>query len=69
MSNHEITFNTNASGTPITRADFSYNITPATISIVDTGLGKCAVTEGYRGGLTENRVLAPGIDPQFQDHA
>jgi len=45
MSNHEITFNTDLSEPVRTRADFSYEITPAVISIVDTGLGKCSVTD------------------------
>jgi hypothetical protein len=44
MSTHEITFNTNVSGTPTTRADFTYKITPSMISIFDTALGKCSVT-------------------------
>jgi hypothetical protein len=45
MSNHEITFNTNVSGTPTTRADFTYKISPTVISIFDTGLGKFSVSE------------------------
>ena len=39
ISSHEISFNTNLSDPPRTRADFTYNITPAVISITDTGLG------------------------------
>jgi len=40
MSNHEITFNTDFSEPPRTRADFTNKITPEVISIVDTGLGQ-----------------------------
>ena len=39
MSNDEITFNANASGTPSTKTDFTYKISPTVISIVDTGSG------------------------------
>jgi hypothetical protein len=39
MSDNQITFNTNLSDPIKTRADFTYEITPKVISIVDTGLG------------------------------
>jgi len=39
MSN-EISFNTNLSDQVKTRAHFTYKITPALISITDTGLGQ-----------------------------
>ena len=45
MSNHEISFNTDLSEPVRTRADFTYKISPVMISIVDTGLGSCPVTE------------------------
>ena len=45
MSGKEIGFNTNLSEPVRTQADFTYNITPAVISIVDTGLGQRSVTE------------------------
>jgi hypothetical protein len=45
MSNHEITFNTNLSEAPRTRADFIYKITPTLISITDTELGQRSVAE------------------------
>ena len=35
MGSHEITFNTNLSETPRTRADFIYKISPTLISITD----------------------------------
>jgi hypothetical protein len=39
MRRHEITFNTNLSEAPGTRADFTYHISPTVISITDTGQG------------------------------
>jgi hypothetical protein len=51
MNKHEITFNTNLSEPPRTQADFTNNITPAMISITDTGLGKCSVTEDIEAVL------------------
>jgi hypothetical protein len=44
MNRHEISFNTRLSDQVRTRADFTYNIKPAVISITDTGLGKRSVT-------------------------
>jgi hypothetical protein len=38
-------FNTRLSEQVKTPADFTYNITPALISVTDTGLGKCSVIE------------------------
>jgi hypothetical protein len=51
MSGKEIGFNTNLSEPVRTRADFTYNITPATISITDTGLGSRSVTEDIEAVL------------------
>ena len=51
MSGKEIGFNTNLSEPVRTRADFTYNITPAMISITDTGLGKCSVIEDIEAVL------------------
>jgi hypothetical protein len=51
MSNNQITFNTNLSETPRTRADFTYKITPTLISITDTGLGQRPVTEDIEAVL------------------
>jgi len=51
MSNHEINFNTKLSEPTSTRADFTYKITPSTISIFDTGLGQCQVTEDIEAVL------------------
>jgi hypothetical protein len=40
MSGKEISFNTRLSEQVKTPADFTYNITPALISVTDTGLGQ-----------------------------
>jgi hypothetical protein len=45
MSGKEIGFNTNLSEPVKTRADFTYKITPNTISIIDTNLDKLSVTK------------------------
>ena len=67
MSNHEITFNTNLAEPVRTRADSTYKISPTVISITDTGLGKCSVTENieavlrkiehWHQGSVQNHVL------------
>src|SRR5215831_15015816 len=44
MSN-EITFKPDAAMEAATRADFTYKITPNTITITDTALGKLSVTK------------------------
>ena len=44
MSN-EIAFKTDATMEAATRADFTYKITPSTISITDTTLGRLSVTK------------------------
>src|SRR5215813_5565875 len=51
MSSHEISFNTNPSEPPRTRADFIYKITPTLISITDTGLGSLPVIEDIQAVL------------------
>jgi len=43
MKNHESAFNTDLPLPVITRADFTHQIRPEVISIVDTDLGKCSV--------------------------
>ena len=42
---NEICFNLDVAGEAATRADFTYNITPNTITIADTALGKVSVTK------------------------
>jgi hypothetical protein len=36
---------------PVTQADFTYSITPTTISITDTGKGRCSVTNDIEAVL------------------
>ena len=66
MSNHEISFNTDISGPIRTRADFTYNITPAVISITDTGLGKCSVTEDIEAVLRKIEYWHQGSISSFK---
>src|SRR6516165_4791977 len=63
MSNHEISFNTKLSDPIRTRTDFTYKITPTTISIVDTGLGRRSVTEDIEAVL---RKIEYGIKARSQ---
>jgi hypothetical protein len=46
-----LTFKGNVSGPPRTRSDFTYKISPTVISIGDTSLGKCAVSEDIEAVL------------------
>ena len=66
MSNHEISFNTDISDPIRTRADFTYNITPAVISITDTGLGKCSVTEDIEAVLRKIEYWHQGPISSFK---
>ena len=66
MSSHEITFNTNPSEAPKTRADFTYKITPTLISISDTGLGKCPVTEDIEAVLRKIEYWHQGSVAKFK---
>ena len=59
----KIAFNTNLPEPIRTRADFTYNITPAMISITDTGLGKCPVIEDIEAVL---RKIELGTKAQLQ---
>jgi hypothetical protein len=67
MSNHEISFNTDLSEPVRTRADFTYKISPVMISIVDTGLGSCSVTEDIEA-IAQDRALAPKLNCNIQNH-
>jgi hypothetical protein len=51
MSKHEISFDPNLSDSIRTRADFTYKITPAMISVTDIGLGQRSVTEDIEAVL------------------
>ena len=66
MSNHEITFNTNLSDQVRTRADFTYKITPVMISITDTGLDKCPVTEDIEAVLRKIEYWHQGSIADFK---
>ena len=66
MSAQEITFNTNLSEAPRTRADFTYMISPTVISIVDTGLGKCSVTEDIEAVLRKMEYWHQGSIARFK---
>ena len=65
MNTQEITFNTSASNTPRTDADFTYNITPMMISITDTGLDKCPVTEDIEAVLRKIEYWHQGSIADF----
>ena len=66
MSSHEITFNTNLSDTPRTRAGFTYRIGPTLISITDTGLGSHAVTENIKAVLRKIEYWHQGSITKFK---
>src|SRR5215472_8114268 len=66
MNTHEITFDTNSSGAPTTRADFTYRIRPTLISITDTGLGSHAVTENIKAVLRKIEYWHQGSIAKFK---
>jgi hypothetical protein len=66
MSNHEISFNTTPSELSRTQSDFSYKITPEMISITDTGLGQCSVTEDIEAVLHKIEHWHQGSINSFQ---
>ena len=66
MGNHEISFNTNLSELPGTRADFTYKIFPRVISIFDTGLGSHAVTEDIEAVLRKIEYWHQGSIAAFK---
>jgi hypothetical protein len=66
MSSHEISFNTDLSEAPRTRADFTYKISPSVISITDTGLGKCSVTEDIKAVLRKIEYWHQGSITAFK---
>jgi len=66
MSSHEITFNTNLSDTPRTRAGFTYRMGPTLISITDTGLGSHAVTENIKAVLRNIEYWHQGSISKFK---
>ena len=46
---------------PRTKADFTYQISPNTIEIVDTGRGKLSVADDLDAVHAKDRVLAHGF--------
>ena len=61
----KIAFNTNLPEPIRTRADFTYNITPAMISITDRP-GQMPGDRGYRGGLAQDRAWYQGSIAKFK---
>ena len=59
MSN-KIAFDTDSPEPTRTRADFAYKTTSPVISIVDTGLGKCSVTEDIEAVLRKTEYWHQG---------
>jgi hypothetical protein len=66
MSSREISFNTNLSEPPRTRADFIYKITPTVISINDTGLGSRSVAEDIEAALRKIEYWHQGSIASFK---
>jgi hypothetical protein len=66
MSSHEISFSTKLSEPPRTRANFTYKISPTVISIFDTGLGKCPVTEDIEAVLRKIEYWHQGLIAAFK---
>ena len=66
MNTHEITFDTNSSGAPATRADFTYRIRPTLISITDTGLGSHTVTDDIEAVLQKIEYWHQGSIAKFK---
>ena len=66
MNSNEISFNADLPESIRTRADFTYNITPAMISITDTGLGKCPVIEDIEAVLQKIEYWHQGSIAKFK---
>jgi hypothetical protein len=66
MNSNEISFNTDLPESIRTRADFTYNITPTMISITDTGLGKCSITEDIEAVLRKIEHWHQGSIAKFK---
>jgi hypothetical protein len=54
VSVKEIAFGLDTARDVTTQADFTYSITPNTISIIDSGKGRRSVTKRYRGCLAKD---------------
>ena len=66
MNRNEISFNTDSSELPRTRADFTYKITPNLISITDTGLGPRSVIEDIEAVLRKIEYWHQGSISSFK---
>jgi hypothetical protein len=66
MSSYEISFNTNFSEPPRTRADFTYKITPTLISITDTGLSQLPVIDDIEAVLRKIKYWHQGSISKFK---
>jgi hypothetical protein len=66
LSNHEISFDTGLPEQIRTRADCTYKITPAVISITDTGLDKCPLTEDIEAVLRKIERWHQGSTSSFK---
>jgi hypothetical protein len=66
MNSNETSFNTDLPESIRTRADFTYNITPAVVSIIDTGLGKCSVAEDIEAILRKIEHWHQGSIAKFK---
>ena len=51
---------------PVTQADFTYSITPTTISIIDTGKGKTSVTNDIEAVLRRIEYWHQGSVANFE---
>jgi len=66
MSNREIAFNTDLLPQVRARADFTYKITPDVISIVDTCLAQCSVTDDIEAVLRKIEYWHQGAITAFK---
>jgi len=66
MSSHEITFNTELSEPPRTRALLTYKISPTVISISDIGLGPRSVIEDIEAVLRKIEYWHQGSIAKFK---
>jgi hypothetical protein len=66
MTNHEITFNTELSEPPRTRALLTYKISPTVISISDIGLGSRSVIGDIEAVLRKMEYWHQGSVAKFK---
>jgi hypothetical protein len=66
MNKHEITFTTDVSDSQRTPADLTYKVSPTVISIFDTGLGRCPVSEDIEAVLRKIEYWHQGSISSFK---